>query len=213
MTRMTRMTGWAPVALAALTAVFANPSAAGAQAANDAGLWRVEPTVGIWRQHDRGPATDRRIGQFFGLGFSRQVNNRAYMTGSFGYYRLGEALELQTTGQGQPRTEVYDAELIPLSAGVGLDVWRGEATALSLGAELGAVWARDRLARSTGPEPIGGVPKDDWTPSFLAAPSLGLRRSVGPRVDLTATGRLLLGFGDLEPNTIPTLALGFAYQF
>jgi hypothetical protein len=209
-----RRTTLAPVAFAALAAAFGSPNTAGAQQYPvSTGAWRIEPTVGIWRQHDRGPATDRRIGQFFGLGFSRQASARTHLTASLGYYRLGEALEVLGTAQGQPRTEVYDSELIPISAGGAADVWRGNAAAMSVGLELGAVWGRDRLARSTGPEPIGGVPEDDWTPAFLAAPSLGVRQTIGPRLDLTATGRLLLGFGDFSPETVPTVAFGLAYQF
>ena len=212
---ITRSTALARVAVtAALAAALSSPVVAGAQ--QDIGstsAWHIEPAVGVWRQPDRGPATDRRIGQFFGLGFSRQFGARTQLTASLGYYRLGEALEVLTTGQGQPRTEVYDSELLPISAGVAADLWRSDVTAVSLGIELGAGWARDRLVRSTGPEPMAGVPKDDWTPAFLAAPSLRMRRNIGPRLDLTATGRLLLGFGDLSPETVPTVALGLAYQF
>ena len=212
---ITRSSTFAPVAMAAmLAAALGSPVIAGAQQGiGSTSAWRIEPTVGVWRQPDRGPATDRRIGQFFGLGFSRQSGARTHLTASLSYYRLGEALEVLSTAQGQPRTEVYDSELFPISAGVAADLWRGDATAMSLGIELGAVWARDRLVRSTGPEPLAGVPEDDWTPAFLAAPSLGMRRNIGPRLDLTATGRLLLGFGDLSPETVPTVALGLAYQF
>jgi hypothetical protein len=202
------------LALAIVASIFVAPgTAAGQQALGTAGVWRVEPTVGVWRQPHRGPATDRRIGQFVGFGFSRQTSSRVHPTVSLGYYRLGEALEVLTTAQGQPRTEVYDSELIPLSAGATVDLWQGSDAAVGLGLELGAVWERDRLAHSTGPEPLAGVPKDDWTPSFLAAPSLGVRRAIAPQLDLTATGRLLLGFGDFSPTTIPTLALGLGYQF
>lgn len=202
------------LAFAILTSVFVAPGAAVAQQAiGTAGAWRVEPTVGVWRQPHRGPATDHRIGQFVGLGFSRQTNSRLHPTVSLGYYRLGEALEVLTTAQGQPRTEVYDSELLPVSAGATVDLWKGSDAALGVGLELGAVWARDRLTSSIGPEPLAGVPKDDWTPSFLAAPSLGVRRALAPQLDLNATGRLLLGFGDFSPTTIPTLALGLGYQF
>ena len=212
---ITRSTTSAPVAVAAaLAAALASPAIADAQQdIGSSSAWRIEPTVGIWRQNYRGPATDRRFGQFFGLGFSRQSAARTHLTASLGYYRLGEALEVLSTSQGQPRTEVYDSELLPISAGVAADLWRGDGSAVSLGLELGAVWSRDRLARSTGPEPLAGVPMDDWTPAFLVAPSLGLRRNIGPRLDLTATGRLLLGFGDYSPETVPTVALGLAYQF
>jgi hypothetical protein len=215
MNRITRLTALAPMAFAsALTAALGSPAIASAQQdIRSASAWRIEPTVGIWRQHDRGPATDRRVGQFFGLGFSRQSGARAQLTASLGYYRLGEALEVLSTAQGQPRTEVYDSELLPVTAGAAADLWQSDASAVSLGVEFGAVWARDRLARSTGPEPLAGVPEDDWTPSFLAAPSLGVRRNIGPRLDLTATGRLLLGFGDFSPEMVPTVALGLAYQF
>jgi hypothetical protein len=214
---ITRSTALAPVAFAAaLAAALGSPAIAGAQqdiGSASASDWRIEPTAGIWRQHDRGPATNRRVGQFFGLGFSRQSGTHTQLTASLGYYRLGEALEVLSTAQGQPRTEVYDTELLPISAGVAADLWRGDATAVNLGLELGAVWGRDRLARSSGPEPLAGTPDDDWTPAFLAAPSLRVRRSIGSRLDLTATGRLLLGFGDFSPETIPTVALGLAYQF
>jgi hypothetical protein len=202
------------LAAVAAAAVLGTPVAIHAQQLpSNAAMWRVEPTVGIWRQPNRGPATDRRIGRFISLGFTRQGGSHVQLTASVGRYHVGDALEVMSTAQGQLRTEVYDSELIPVSAGAGADLWRGGPAAVSLGLEFGAVWARDRLVRSTGPEPLAGVPKDDWTPSFLAAPSLGIRHSIAARLDLTATGRLLLGFGDFSPTTIPTVALGLGYQF
>ena len=197
-------------------AALAAPVAGAAQEAPQAGgSWRLASTVGLWHQGDRGQFTGRQIGQFVGLEFGRQRTARARLTASAGYYRLDDALEVVTLlpTPGQSRTDVYDAELVPVTAGAAYDVWQGAVAAVSAGLEAGAAWNRDRLARSSGSSSALAPTRDDWTPVFLAAPSLGVRRAVGPRLDLTATGRMLLGFGDISPKSFPTVAVGAAYRF
>jgi hypothetical protein len=221
MNQLTRRTAHrSPVALGLLAvAVLGVPVGASAQEGpNAAGGWRVEPAVGIWRQGDRGSSTGRRVGQFVGLQVSRQRGWATRLTASAGYHRLDDAFKLTTFGPtGQSRTDVYDAELLSVTAGAAGDVWQGSAAAVSLGVEAGAGWNRDRFTRSTGtanPGPFSQPPTiDAWEPVFLAAPSLAVRRAVGLRLELAATGRILLGFGDITPSTVPTLAAGVAYRF
>ena len=182
------------------------------------GQWRVEPAVGMWRQEDRGQYTGRRVGQFVALQLSQQRGAGARITASAGYHRLDDALEVLVVNvTGQSRTDVYDAEIVSVLAGAAGDIWQGGAAAVSVGIEAGAGWNRDRFARSSGDTftpPFTNPPTiDDWTPVFLAVPTLALRRAVGPRVELTASGRLLLGFGDMTPSTVPAVAVGVGYRF
>ena len=215
--RTARLSRAALALLAAAT--LSVPLAAGAQAEPDvAGTWRVEPAVGIWRQGDRGSSTGRRVGQFVGLRVSQQRGPGVRVTASAAYHQLDDAVELTTFGPtGQSRTDVYDAQIVSVTAGAAGDLWQGDAAAVSIGLEVGAGWNRDRFARSTGtpnPGPFSQPPTlDDWEPVFLAVPSLAVRRAVGSRVELTATARVLLGFGDISPHTVPTLAAGVAYRF
>ena len=220
MTQLTRMPArWSTAAVGVLAAAaFLVPVAARAQQeSNDVGRWRVEPAVGIWRQLDRGAAAGRRVGPFVGLQVSHERGHSARVTASAGYHRLDDALEIVVTDlSGQSRTDVYDAEIVSVTVGAAGDVWQGDAAAVAVGFEAGAGWNRDRLDRSSGSVsgPFAQPPTlDDWTPVLLATPSLAWRRTVGTRVELTATGRVLLGFGDINPSTIPTLATGVAYRF
>ena len=202
-------------ALSAIAVAAAPISVAGAQQAGRA--WRVQPTAGLWVQEDRGVSTANRLGQFAGLEVSRQHGARTRLTASTGYYRIGDALEVMTTGQGQPRTEVYDVELVPVSAGIAHDVWQsagtGHAVAISLGLEAGAAWSRDHFVRSTGPDPIGGPPgPGEFSPAFLAAPALAVRRAVARQLEATVGVRTLLAFGDLTPGVLPTFSAGLAWR-
>jgi hypothetical protein len=216
-TRILARRSTAAVGLLAAAALFVPVAARAQQESSDAGRWRVEPTVGIWRQLDRGAPAGRRVGPFVGLQVSQQRGRASRVTASAGYHRLDDALEIEVTDvSGQSRTDVYDAEIVSVTFGAAGDVWQGDAAAVAVGFEAGAGWNRDRLDRSIGSAsgPFAQPPTmDDWTPVLLATPSLAWRRTVGTRVELTATGRLLLAFGDINPSTIPTLASGVAYRF
>ncbi|MDQ3997346.1 MAG: hypothetical protein M3303_10050 [Gemmatimonadota bacterium] len=220
MTQLTRIPAGrctAAVGVLAAAVLFTPVPARAQQESNDAGRWRVEPTVGLWRQLDRGAAAGRRVGPFVGLQVSQQRGRSARVTASAGYHRLDDALEIEVTDfSGQSRTDVYDAEIVSVTVGATGDVGQGDAAAVAVGFEAGAGWNRDRFDRSIGSVsgPFAQPPTiDDWTPVFLATPSLAWRRPVGTRVELTATGRVLLAFGDISPSTIPTLATGLAYRF
>ena len=196
------------VALSAV-ALAAAPSIARAQEVG--GPWRVQPTAGLWVQPDIGNQIVDRVGQFVGLEVSRQRSARTRLTASTGYYRLGEAYESLTTAQGQPRTEVYRAENIPLSAGVADDLWQSGRAAVSVGLEAGALWQRNALARSTGPEPLGGTSSVGWTPIFVTTPAVAVRRALGPRLEVTAAARALV-FGEPGPDIISAFSAGFAWR-
>jgi hypothetical protein len=197
--------------------MLAIPLAAGAQGGADvARRWRIEPAVGIWYQHDDG-STRRQVGQLVRLQVSRQRGAASRLTASAVYHRLDDAREQRISNPaGESRTDVYDMEIISVTAGAARDVGQGSAAAVSLGFETGGGLSRGRFDRSNGSlsGPFSYPPTTgDWEPIFFAAPSLALRHAVGPRVELTATGRVLLGVGDIGPNTIPTLAAGVAYRF
>jgi hypothetical protein len=208
-----------PVAIAAVVAAMLGiPLAAGAQPGADvARRWRIEPAVGIWYQHDDGVSTRRQVGQLVRLQVSRQRGAASRLTASAVYHRLDDAREQRISNPaGESRTDVYDMEIISVTAGAARDVGQGSAAAVSLGFEMGGGLSRGRFDRSNGSlsGPFSYPPTTgDWEPIFFAAPSLALRHAVGPRVELTATGRVLLGVGDIGPNTIPTLAAGVAYRF
>lgn len=180
--------------------------------------WRVEPVVGIWRQ-ERDINTSRLVGPFIGLHVSRQHSGALRWTASAGYYRLEDSNEITLTdATGGSRTDVYDRDIISVTAGVSVDAWQGAATAVTIGFEVGPGWSRARVARSSGSisGPFSEPPAPGWGPAELvgfAAPSLAVRRAVGSRMELTAMGRVLIGVGDIQPRGIPTLGAGLAYRF
>jgi hypothetical protein len=212
-----RIPRWSPVAVGVLVAAMVSiPVAVRAQdGASGARRWRIEPAVGVWHRSSGGPSTGRQVGQFVRLQVSRQRGAHVRLTASAGYHRLDDAIEdVVVNGSGQSRTDFYDAEIIAVTGGAARDLWQGRATAVSIGFEAGPSWSRDRHDRSIG-SAMGAWPPTpgDWRLGFLGTPSLAVRHAVGPRVEFTATGRLLLGVGDFEPETVPTLGAGVAYRF
>ena len=199
--------------LAAIALAGTVTSNAGAQQA--AGAWRIQPTAGLWwLATDEG--WDNRLGQFAGLEVSCQRGERIRVTASTGFYRIGDADVVEPFGQGQPRTEYYDYQVVPLSVGAAYDVWQsGNAArpaALSLGFEVGALWGREHLVRAVGLEPIGGEPgPGEFSPVVLAAPAITVRRAVARQVEVTAGLRGLVGFLDgVEAAT--TFSAGLAWR-
>ena len=207
--------------LAALTAASILPVTVRAQGAVTAGAWRIEPSVGVWRHDDNfggsGLSQPHHAGPAVALTLSRQRGAVWRITASATYHRLDDAVQVvQPTPSGQPRTDVYDTEIVSVSAGMAADVWRAGATSLGFGAEVGAGWKRYPLDRSSGPSTSPFLPTtfgSNWSPVGVLAPSVVLRRTVAARVELTATARALLAIGDMQPNAVPMIALGTAYRF
>jgi hypothetical protein len=195
------------------------PDAADAQRASTAGSWRIEPSVGIWHQDDNGPATGRRIGPLIGLRLSQQRSAYTRLTASAGFHRIDDAVEYTTVDvSGNSRNDIYDKEIASLTVGAAGDLWQGDAAAVSLGFEMGVGWSRISFQRSTGDVLTGPFvqPPDeggDWSPVFLAVPSIGLRRAMTSRVEFSTTARIMLAAGDLSPKTVPALAGGIGYRF
>jgi hypothetical protein len=209
-----------PAVLGVLVTLLGLPMTAGAQQAPAAaGTWRIEPTVGVWHQGDRGQRTPREVGPAFALTLSRQRGPGVRVTATAGYHRLDDAYEYQAFGlNGETRTYTYDREIVSLTAGTAADLSQGAAGAVSLGIELGAGWSGSRLDRVVGPSVAPALePSTDrrrnWEPLFLTVPSLALRRAVAPRLELTGTARILLAVGDMQPQSVPALTMGTAYRF
>lgn len=184
-----------------------------AQEQSDASLhpWRVQPSVGVWLNEDLGIESVRRVGQSLTVQMSHEHGDRGRLTASLGYYRLDDARRRSTFIQGQPTTEYFDSEIVPVSVGFTYDAWKHRSLVVSVGLEGGAALGREKLSRASGPPPIDRDAAG-WSPVPLLSPSVALRHSVGQRVELSATGRLLLGFGDLVPRSVPAFGIGAVFH-